>query len=98
MNKNTPAANRAAIRVRRGKVKPVEQSNHMLGLKRFQKLIDRICTGMQEMASEVHASSPEEHFAAVMFDHGNKQGVNLYGSGFRISIEMVETGAAKNGL
>lgn len=94
MNKNTPAATRAAIRVRRGQEKPVEQSNHVLGFERFQKLIDRICAGMQEMASEVHTSSPEERFAAVMFDRGTKQGMHLYGDGFRISIEMAETGAS----
>ena len=98
MKTNTPAASRAAIRVRRGKSQDVKQSNHQLGYDRFKNLLEKICVGMQEMASDVHASNPEERFAAVMFDRGNKQGLHLYGYGFRISIDMEELPERKGGL
>lgn len=84
-----------AVRIQRGQAQPVKQSNHQLSLERFLKLVEKITGGIKETATQSSKLNHGSQFAAVMFDRGNDASFHLYGAGFRVSIEMVETNSQK---
>lgn len=86
-----------AVRIQRGQVQPVKQSNHQLTFERFLQLVDKINTGIRQTATDSHEVNPESKFAAVLFHRGNDLSMHMYGAGFRINIEMVETGNEEGG-
>lgn len=81
-----------AVRIVRGQAHPVKQSNHQLTFERFLQLVDKINTGIRQTATDSNEENPESKFAAVMFNRGNDVSLHLYGAGFRVNIEIVETG------
>ena len=86
-----------AIRIQRGQAHPVKQSNHQLSLERFLKLVEKIAGGIKDTATQSSELNHGSRFAAVMFDRGNDASFHLYGAGFRVSIEMVETNLQEGG-